>query len=303
MSHASSELTPEEGVFAPVRFYDKPVWRDPWLTLGIGLVLIPAVIDIWLIQRLGWADLPAAAQQETITEFVKNSVIIFLIWSVLPGAIRLLVRRRRLNETRPDSLEPGWFPDPGYKGSERYWTGLAWTDYIAQPRRIDLKRNYIILAIALAIALTINIARAQTDIKHIDVSAAYAESIETYNDFVGQLPEDLNSLSWREYAQIIDTFEPGFSTSAERLDLAVSALDDGNVYGVKVQAFKDYNHDYVMWATTLRMLTAAFAECASNDETCLETAFEPLSAQLSDAGIALDDSAIEISELIVKKWQ
>ena len=33
--------------------------------------------------------------------------------------------------TEPTAAAPGWYPDPTMPGTQRYWTGEAWSDHVA----------------------------------------------------------------------------------------------------------------------------------------------------------------------------
>lgn len=301
------ESPSRQGKRAPVRYFDYPLFTDPWFLFGLALLGSTIALVTWVLASTNLLEVSLSAvptlSPSDLAAIARDAMLVLLIiiliaW-VLPPTARLWRRLQRLREQVPTSAVPGFLPDPIYRDSLRYWTGEEWSEYIKTDRRIPWLRNVGLITVGCIAFVTIQILGAQTDLQAARTWGAYTNSIDVYSNYIDSLPADVETLPWDDYAEINIAAAPQFVGASQQMESALSQLEVNNLDGIPRVAIAQYSSAYSKWSLTLNQVAQRFEQCSLSDEQCLIDAYDPFAERFArdwDALIAETESFSELVE-------
>lgn len=285
-----SNSSPEQvGKRAPVRYFDYPLFTDPWFLFGLVLfgTSIALIISLYATNdllgfmiRMG-PNLTSAEIAPIAREALQVVLTILVVAWVLPPTVRLWQRKQRLRDQAPDSATPEFLSDPVYRECQRYWTGTEWSQYVKPERRITWAKNLLFILVGAVAFVTIQLIGAQPAINSLSVIGTYMKSVEVYSQYIDNLPPDLEAQPWNEYAMMNIAVAPEFANAAQDLKRAVNKLNGEGVDGIPANAMNQYSLAYSRWAFTLKQVAQGFEQCSLSDEQCLIDSYDPLAEQFT----------------------
>ena len=310
-SNSSSE---QVGKRAPVRYFDYPLFTDPWFLFGLVLFGTSAALTVSLLTSSGLLgfmirrgpNLTSAEIAPIAGEALQVVLVILVVSWVLPPTLRLWERKKRLREQAPDSATPEFLFDPVYRECQRYWTGTEWSQYVKPERRISWAKNLLFILVGAIAFVTIQLVGAQPAINSLSVIGAYIKSVEVYTQYIDNLPPDLEAQPWNEYAMMNIAVAPEFTDAARDLKKAISELNGDDVVGIPATAMNSYSLAYSRWALTLEQVAQGFEQCSFSNEQCLIDSYDPLAEQFTrnwDDLVAESDALADLWPELVESSQ
>jgi hypothetical protein len=308
--HRTNDSYEREGKRAPVRYFDYPLFTDPWFLFGLVLFGTTIALSIWLVASsdlLGFViSVTPNLTSEEILPFAREAlaialVIVVIAW-VLPPTIRLWKRKQRLLEHVPDDGTPGFLPDPVYRECDRYWTGTQWSQYVKPQRKISWAKNLGFILVGASAFVAIQLIGAQPQIKSLNTYGAYFKADEVYSQYIDDLPADVEAQPWDEYAAIHVAVSPKFTDAAQNLEVALSEINREDLDGVSISAMNDYSFAYSRWASELNQVAQEFEQCSLSNEQCLIDAYDPLAEQFALAWENLVIESDTLNALMADIW-
>lgn len=276
----------------PIRLYSKPFWFDGWFITPLVLIAPGFVAFAYECIVAAGSNGYIAIDAGSILDILIQTIVVVTIFSLIPASIRYFNMKGKLR-THPDRNEPDFYQDPIRIGNQRFWNGTSWTALIRFPRKRSLAKIIVIASALAIISLIANLARVTNEISTIRETnllntVTYAQN--SFNQLQNSFSEDVNEMTWPEYASAINDNIENLHVSSEMLGEVLEQTPIRDYWGNSYLHFTRFARDLDAFVLAAQAFGEPMARCNSSDVACFEAASTLYSDAYSMAEKNLVDS-------------